>query len=138
MCGSALWTVWKRRSAVALALAAGCATPGVVRRVTAAHPAATYEASVRGCEFHPALAGRQFGADFNEALLWARQVAGTARWSQCEITIEALEGERRVPVYRISRDARGRREGVIEPPRPTGSGPTHVQGFPVRHIPIFA
>jgi hypothetical protein len=99
-------------------LLTGCAPAAIVHRVEAAHPDATFEANVRGCEFHPPLAGRQFGSDFSKALLWSRQVAGTARYSQCEVVIEANEHGTRTPLYRITQDASGARsEGaIISPP----------------------
>ena len=96
-------------AAVALTILPACAPPAVVAEIKTRYPAASFVATTRGCELLRSATSRRFGEDLKGAVLWARQVVGTARLSMCEVTVDALTANDRVPVYRVIRGANGRR-----------------------------
>jgi hypothetical protein len=111
------WRLTARASVTAASVAAllgGCGTPEVIRRVAAAHPGATYEATATGCG-STAPASRRFGGDLRLAVLWSRETARAARQLPCEIVIDAVTGGSRQPVYRVRLAREGRTEGAVPP-----------------------
>lgn len=105
-----------RRAALCLLLAGGaCATPAIVPRIQAAHPGASYEATARGCGTGE-VSSRRFGANLRLALLWSRQAVRSPRRLPCEVTVEAVAGPTRQPVYRAAQTSMS--SGVTEGPVP--------------------
>ena len=102
--------------ALTAGIVVGCTPPKIARQLEAAHPNAAYEATAQGCDWQRGSITRRFGRDAGAAVLWSRQVFGSARLVQCEIRIDAVTGEVRRPVYRLRRDAAGRVESVVSNP----------------------
>jgi hypothetical protein len=94
-------------AALMATVVSSCATPAAAGRIRAAHPGATFQASVRGCDVHPRAGGRHFGRDARAAVLWARQMVGAARLTACEVAVDAVDGDARYRAYEIARDAAG-------------------------------
>jgi hypothetical protein len=107
-----------RARTLALILAGGCVRASAMQQIEAAHPGALYEVRVVGCVL-PGESRRRFDRDGRAALLWARERVHNVRYYPCTAQIEAIEGERRSPVYRVTVD---RNEGYREGALPDESG----------------
>jgi hypothetical protein len=95
---------------------AGRSLSPALARIPRDHPAATFEATLRGCGSRQ-VAARRFGRELRTAVLWGRQAVDSARVLPCEAVIEAVESGTRRPVYRILRQSSGAVEEAI-PGRP--------------------
>lgn len=98
---------------LAFIAAVGCAHASAMQQIEATHPGALYEVRVVGCVL-PGESRRRFEHDGRAALLWARERVHNVRYYPCTAQIEAIEGERRSPVYRVTADRKeGYREGAV-------------------------
>jgi hypothetical protein len=77
-------------------------------QVADAHSGATFEATAMGCERTRRFESkaRQFD-DLAAAVVWGKEVATIAPGRSCDVLIDALRGDSRHAVYRVSRDQRG-------------------------------
>ena len=91
------------------AIAAGCATSATssaVRSVAVKHQGASFEATAQGCERTRRTTVRQF-TELADAVSWGKAAAALAPNRSCDVVVEAVRGDAREEVFRVSRDARG-------------------------------
>jgi hypothetical protein len=93
--------------ALAVLLVGGsCRGPRHAHPLKAENPGATFEVLLSGCS-NTGVTGRQFGSDARTALLWSSERVHSATYLPCSATIQAVRGNKRHAVYRISRSRDG-------------------------------